>query len=730
MRGLKLIGILLGVLCTALAQICWAEDEVASVTTLVPIVVTATKTEKKVEDVPGSVTLITKDDIERLNIKTVDEALSELSGVFTKRSKGLMDSTTSVRMRGFNNDRYTAVLLDGQPLNDAYTGGVEWGMLPIDNIERIEVIRGAASALYGGNAMGGVINIITKTPEKLEIRAGVGLGTHDTKRYRFSIGDRFFEKLSLRVGYEEESTDGYVTTPVVRTHSPGVGTESGGYPMDDKYGDPTKWVVGDKGKNRAEKRSIDGKATFDFSDTGSLAFSVISGRYEYDYGSPNTYMGIFGDAYAIAGAGQRARFRPNDFISYTGIGKNETDMYSITLKELFGQVKVNAQLGTVRADNRYTLESESGMADYYNSAGSLKITENESWFSEIRGDIPLGDSHLLTIGVSFRTGESDTNDYDIPFYRSFSGKSDSTFYSGGKDRSWSVFLQEEWKIAEPLTLYIGGRYDAWKVYDGISGAPGAETSYKSNTESEFSPKAALVWKAFPDTTFRGSVGHAFRAPTLYELYRTWTSWGTVYQSNSNLKPETVWAYEVGVEQHLFDGKTRFSLTGYRNDIKDLIYYSTAGSIKQRVNAGEARTYGLEFEASQKVYDWLTFWGNFTYTSAKITENPTDPASEDKRVTGIPKKAFNTGLDAKYKWFKSSLVARYYSKIYNDSINRDKEEGVYGTYEPAFLVDGKITFSPWKWTDVSFSVNNIFDEEYYEYYQTDGRTFFCEMTFKY
>ncbi|HID29907.1 MAG TPA: Plug domain-containing protein, partial [Desulfobacterales bacterium] len=66
---------------------------------------------------------------------------------FVKRSKGLMDSTASVRIRGFSLDRYTLVLIDGQPLNDSYTGGVEWGALPVENIERIEVIRGLASAL-------------------------------------------------------------------------------------------------------------------------------------------------------------------------------------------------------------------------------------------------------------------------------------------------------------------------------------------------------------------------------------------------------------------------------------------------------------------------------------------------------------------------------------------------------------------------------------------------------
>lgn len=730
---LKLTVALLVIVGLVLPQVGWAEGKKKGVIKLEQIVVTATKTEKKLEDAPGSITVISNEELELRNIKTVDEALSELKGVFVSRKKGLMDSTSNVRFRGFKGDQYALILLDGQPLNNAYTGGVEWGMLPVDNIERIEVIRGAASALYGGNAMGGVINIITKTPEKLEIRATGGLGTHDTRRYRFSVGNRFLDKFSLRIGYEEESTDGYVTTPVQSTIKGGVGTVSGGYPMNDKFGNPTKWVVGDKGKNNAEKRNLNGKVTFDFSDTGNLAFTVLSGRHEYDYGPPNTYMGTFSGS-AIAGTNQNAAFSPNNFISYTGIGKNDTDIYTLCAKEFFGPVQLNAQVGAVITDDRYITESGVSTKTYYDSPGSLKITENETWFSEFSADVPLGESHLLTFGVSYRADKSDTDDYNVPFYRSYSGKGNSTFYSGGKNKIWAVFMQEEWSIAEPITLYLGGRYDMWKVYDGatVNHVNGSETLYDSNTESKFSPKIAVVWKALSGTTLKASVGHAFRPPNLYELYRTWKSWGWEYQCNPNLEPETVWTYEAGVDQHFFDGKTLLSLTAYQNDIDDLIYYKidNVKKTKKRINAGKARTYGLEFEVSQQITDWLTTWGNYTWTQAEIADNPTDPESENKRITGIPKTTCNIGIDAKHKWFKGSLVGRYFSKIYNDSDNKDTEEGVYQTYEPAFYMDGKITVSPSEWTDISFSVDNIFDKEYWQYYEGDGRTFLFELTLKY
>ena len=264
-------------------------------------------------------------------------------------------------------------------------------------------------------------------------------------------------------------------------------------------------------------------------------------------------MGSFGDSstYAIVGDDQRARFQPNNFISYTGIGKNETETYSLAYTESLGPVDISVQGGTVQVDDRYTLESGSGSADYNDSAGSLKITENESWFAELRGDVHLGSAHTLTLGAAYRTDQSDTNDYDIPFYRSWDGAGPSTFYSGGKSKTWAVFAQEEWRVIDPLTLYAGLRYDTWKVYDGASGEPGEEITFDSNEESELSPKLAAVWKALAATTIKASVGHGFRAPTLYELYRTWTSYSTTYESNPDLSPETVWAYDLGIDQTFF-----------------------------------------------------------------------------------------------------------------------------------------------------------------------------------
>ena len=141
------------------------------------VVVTATRTEKDVADAPGDVHVVTKEDIEKRNVSTVDEALSDVPGVFDNRGKGLMDTQAQINLRGIPGANRTLILLDGIPINDAFTGNVMWtGMAP-GSVEKIEVVEGPFSSLYGGNAMGGVVNIITQMPEKREIVLDAGYGT-------------------------------------------------------------------------------------------------------------------------------------------------------------------------------------------------------------------------------------------------------------------------------------------------------------------------------------------------------------------------------------------------------------------------------------------------------------------------------------------------------------------------------------------------------------------------
>ncbi len=170
------------------ALLCFSSDRVwalegSSWTVLDEVIVTATRTEKKAVEAPGSVSVVTAEEIELTGPKTIDQTLSSLPGVYVRRGKGLMDTLSSISLRGIPDPKRTLVLVDGMVLNNPYTGNVKFGGFFPEDLDRVEVVRGPFSSLYGGYAMGGVVHFITKMPEQREIllRAGYGNGFDDGK---------------------------------------------------------------------------------------------------------------------------------------------------------------------------------------------------------------------------------------------------------------------------------------------------------------------------------------------------------------------------------------------------------------------------------------------------------------------------------------------------------------------------------------------------------------------
>jgi iron complex outermembrane receptor protein len=176
---------------------------------------------------PVSTSLVTREEMETRNIDQVDQALSLVEGVSAYRNKGFNDADFGVGMRGFSGratgQTRTLVLLDGQPLNDPYTGAVNWAMLPVSEFERVEVARGPFSSLYGGNAMGGVINLITRRVDYRQVEILGQYGAQDTSNYSLHFTDHFFQKLGVSFGYQRYQSGGYQDQSVLKTATSGAG---------------------------------------------------------------------------------------------------------------------------------------------------------------------------------------------------------------------------------------------------------------------------------------------------------------------------------------------------------------------------------------------------------------------------------------------------------------------------------------------------------------------------
>jgi len=181
------------------------------------VVVTATKTERLLEEVPGRIQVITKEDIQKAPGQKIDDYLNNLSGVSVIRSNGIFTLGPNVTLRGLGREGgRTLVLVNGMPINKSDTGEVNWNRVNVEDIESPEVFKGPASSLYGNNAMGGVINIITKSPEKfIEGNVAAKYGAFNTYGANAAISGNPLGKTSgpyyRASGYYQKS-DGYIST--------------------------------------------------------------------------------------------------------------------------------------------------------------------------------------------------------------------------------------------------------------------------------------------------------------------------------------------------------------------------------------------------------------------------------------------------------------------------------------------------------------------------------------
>ena len=201
---------LLLIIMISAALPAWAEDKTIS---LDEVVVTATRTEEDIDKISSNVTVITQEDIKKSTATTVQDLLRNEAGIIIRDLYGTGTKST-VDMRGFARGLNTAILMDGRKLNEIDLSGVDWNTIPLENIERIEIVRGSGSVLYGDNAMAGAINIITKkghfTQPELMLDARAESYSGHTELGTFTggtdkIGYFFLLKHRQTSGYRENS---------------------------------------------------------------------------------------------------------------------------------------------------------------------------------------------------------------------------------------------------------------------------------------------------------------------------------------------------------------------------------------------------------------------------------------------------------------------------------------------------------------------------------------------
>ena len=733
------------------AQKRLAASSSGKVLKLEEVVVSATRTEKRVDDAPASVTVITREDMKVMDIRKIDDALRHVGGAYTKRSKGIRETLPRISLRGLPGDERTLIMVNGIPVNDGYSNQAPWNQIPVDSVERIEVTRGPGSALYGGNAMGGVINIILREPEELtaKARAGYSWGDYENdggvkNNYEeYSVGfyaaDRFMDTFGLKVSYDAIWSDGYPTDLVTKSTSSGAGAVEGGYPIKSSR-DSDYWVVGDKGDNEAGQWSLNIGGIYDTSDTGKINLDVTAGSHRYEYDRPHSYLegGVFEGSADAYDDKKTSSISEKDFLK--GKGEEETLISSLTCAETFGSADFTGKIGYWDKDKLYTSRNTSRSVEggYDNRPGKLTESDVRTWTTDLQVDYPFGENHVTTFGIYYRNDDFKQGEHTLSYYRDEDSKTAKTGLTEGGADLYAAFVQHEWAVSDALSLYAGLRFDHWETSDGKSGDADAPKILNDSDDSNVSPKLSAVWHPFEDTYLKGGISHGFRPPNIYELYRTWTSsaTGTTYNSNPDLDPETLWTYEAGVTQYLLNRMVKLGATAFYTDFEDYIDSRTiprpgvpdkTDTIKD--NVGSAEIKGIELEASAYPADWLKLWANWSYNDGEYKDWPEQPEAEGKQIADLPERIANVGAEFYYNWLTLSLSGNYTGRIYTDELN-ERIDDTYTTYSKRWLWDAKILASPHESVNLEFSVTNIFDEEYFDYYVGQPRTFFAGFTLKY
>lgn len=704
--------------------------ETTTMTEFDPVVITATRTGIHASDAPASVSVITRDEIERKTVGRVGDALSGTTGLFLRGSAfgdvSPGGSTGTVTMRGVSGSSRTLITMDGQTLNSPYSGSVDYSALDIDEIDHIEVVPGAFSSLYGGSAFAGVVNAVTKAPDKREtiLKAGIG-GASD--QYFMQTGSALYRdrigRVGVSVGVAGTNSSGYEDD--FGTGKPPAAAVGGATTIPTTTGGTTS-LLGQKGKKPWDQERGHLTLFLDPSDATTLSLGVSRSQERVGYSAPRSYL--------VDRSGNPVF--STSLLTYTPSSESVTRVFLRSETDLAPQVKLKtdasySEFGYWYVSPNLTYATANGGRGTFFDAPSTRID------GTLQVDAGLGSWNTLTVGVNAKQEDFRRRNYDLSNFHDEDSKGAKNYQAEGTSNTVAGFIQDRMDLTSRLAAYIGGRYDyfvaqgstqQWKTPE--QSAPGFRNSYGPRWDSAFSPKASLVYKPVDGLTLRASGGTAFRPPGLIDMYTKQVTSTSTTSPDPTLKPETVTSWEAGGDLRL-PTETTVKVTLFENHMRDLIYTQTLSPTqKLKINAGRAMSQGVEMGVEQRALQGLTLFANATYTHSKMQENAAAPSSVGQRLTYVPLWMANFGVDGEIDRWSGSLTGRYVGKVFATDGNTDVAQGSYGMYDPYVTVDAKIAYEVLDGTKVSVAVGNLFDHGYYQYYRMPGRTFFGELSVRF
>ncbi|MGN1282187.1 MAG: TonB-dependent receptor plug domain-containing protein [Succinivibrio sp.] len=646
----------------ALAAVLAANLSYASDVTTNGIEVTATRVQRDLLEVPVSVTVVDEKEISKKPVSTIGDLLKDAGvSVNNDGSQGLK----RIGIRGENAYR-TLILIDGQRITEHKSMSGTPLLIDPSSVQRIEVIKGPNSVLYGSDAIGGVVNIITKKNSKDKFSATVSAGYDGS-------GNAYRESGSVSgkvdgVGYRFGAAN----------------TESG------NLREPHRTVE----NTGFRQKAFDGLLSYDFTDR--LTAGINGEYFDSDINSSTDDMTDYDEFYVKIPVWKRSKV--NVFADMHDLTEQlvhlRVDAYTQRNQKImsnhFKTTSVKESLthqvtGPMTVHIETKTKSQVGMdIDAKNSIITNGFTTQSEW--------QLGQSNYLTAGAGFEndsfTSVSDTNGHldlnvNVDGYRYNSMTSTTTPVSqrvtqsidmaksrttlSGGQRTIYGYLSDELEITDALSANLGARYtkvdtncDSNSKYDALKNAVTLmNTGESTNNRTVFN--AGLVYAFTDSTSARFSFGQGFRAPILQERFFTTSMGGSTVKGNENLKAETSNSYEIGIRHSSngFFADAAVFLTKSRNYISTKDVYEGDDTYKQYFNVASAKTFGAEVTVSYEVIDSLTPYTTVTFMRRRFDEDsPLLNATYDSDTPSLTARA---GVRYEYDFSLFTLTTDAYAR---------------------------------------------------------------------
>mgnify|MGYP001565662387 CR=1 FL=1 len=691
---------------------------------------------------------ITAEELTAINLLTVEDAVAyEPSVVIRRRYVGDPNGVVGIRGSGMFQTARSLVFADGLPLHyllqTRWSGSPRWSLVGPDEIQTAQVIYGPYSAQYSGNAMGGVVDIKTRTPSerKFSLHGTLMsqdydvLGTDDSftgnkvfASYEDKIGDFTLFTSFNRLENESQPMSNYSLDAADAEELDAEGV-TGYIRGKDDHGEPVIFI-GDSGKEVSVSELYKAKLGYDFGNVqlrGTVAYEERS-RDEED---KNNYLrDAEGNTYWGAGNRnfeERHHDRESLLLGIGVSGYLPADWYYDAYATDF-DIRKDEEIRTGLNPADPAFGTRNGRLTEYDDTGwnTLDI--------KFGTDNLLGnDKHRMFLGYHGDAYELEINPSDID---ALTGEhiSDRTA-SGGKTSTQALFVQWGWAINPQWDLSLGLRYEDWEAEDGFYG----DTQASDRSESGASPKLSLAYLPNDNWSIRYSAAKALRFPISEELYRNESSTTSIVIADASLDPEDGIHHNLSIDRLIENGLLRLNL--FYETVEDTIY-NQSGTIRDGgtnvhvttfLAVDEVETKGAEFIYNQQALfgTRLSMRFNTSYTDATINKNRANPDIEGNEMPRIPE--WRANLILNYPVSQSvdlSTSFRYASDTYGDLDNGDTEDEVYGAIDEYFFVNLK---GNWEINDnlsVSLGVDNVFDDLAYVAHPWPSRTYFLEARMNY